>query len=1523
MSTLSFLHEQVDKPYVHAAHEKARKSWGEHGVRVALGRTYALIDCGLGRSDEHAFDDGQAREALRSLGMLRLFQRHPAPNVPADTAEEALAHLRRGLSEQCKLVEAGFCRVDLTAGADASVLDQALTAFKSAMQAHSRLIIWGRMAAEFAAIAAASLAVLNTHAQRLLEVASSPPPPPEGSPALVLAMMQLNELCCGVDRPRTSDSEAQALDAAIEACKDKLMSLLSSAVDEATGSGAAPDTDGDSMAVDGEESGLSSLQLEPFITSLTRVEVLAAALANYSSSGGYPQSVHAAASAARLAILGHARAHMLALREQIEALADACDEGGLLARMSDEEGLEPSLHRMESLLCTMRPISEALTSAQHAICDSGHLYEQAVSSASAPARRLLTRAQERCDRELREIEPLPSAAAHPAGLAQIRACAWLDEHLGACELEAFVASGIAKLLAQYGRHGERAASAALKALERYLGNGDGASTSSSDAAAFHEAAGVLAQLCGALGSTIPLVGQQAITFSASVQAAFDKWSRDGQRFATLALPEAGALGRLEGDAAAMEEALCACQTILGSGLQIETLDSLDRQIQERLRFVSSSLVDLFAAAPGRAAERSAALQTLHTLRAKGLGKVTERLPNIDTFRAGVVDEVQAKATAAREAVNASAGDADSAEAALTKLEELARAFREFDFGQAAATTASDLRQTLDLRCAKLDETLQESLTNGRFEYVHKYIAPLIGARDPLKQEKLSKTLVAARDVLQQKYDGAVEHVADASRVAEAIGVLDDAAKHLGTALHTQLDFDVPTLAASLRKRAAACLKCHVDSLNDAISRLHYAQVVEGSAETRDYLQAVSHLLVPPAPDKPAAAPPPRPFARSSRRGGASASSAAAASAVGGSSLARPPAPSPFLDLTNGARSAVLRAAECLDDVDAAVRELIEHVRGTDLGRDGRAFGTGSLCEKLSKLKMAGTIGGSLPGTAAQLTARYDHAARELSQALSTKLDEVDSKARSEQIESYGLKVFSYVQGELRRGLAEHVTLQVDVDAMLAQLRSMADEAASRMQMDRFTISYIDSTVKPALDNLKQRTSGWLGFWVWQQYERERQSLNTGLMELLEATRAAALQAHKYDLAGQHVFLVRHIFRTLSEHLTPKASSKWAEIERGILGAFRNLCEGLKGALAQGDASSFELQLRKLHLFEEGLSRIDAPKFKSGATAVHDAIHAWTDGEIKKLLQRLEGAVELAAAAAAVQRLRQIGRVLASTWALYAELADAAGRHAKMDASLRRVAELVSRFFGGEARAEVGMYYAVLELDDGATKHDVNKAYKAMSKRYHPDKRSAAASGSGGEPAHAMQQRVVKAKQVLEDDATRERFARETRTPFADKIRAVPGTIVARVNELLEEQEYGKVRQELAALEDVPKLLALVAGNGHKEQQKPRKDAHAAVKRHMTQMRADVTRLWEERNFKVLNSRLSAVDAADKALGGFDGLYDPAWARTVRSTVETDLPWPSMAFHALPLTFHAFPWPSRCARRSRRRSRARRRPRAPI
>ena len=120
-------------------------------------------------------------------------------------------------------------------------------------------------------------------------------------------------------------------------------------------------------------------------------------------------------------------------------------------------------------------------------------------------------------------------------------------------------------------------------------------------------------------------------------------------------------------------------------------------------------------------------------------------------------------------------------------------------------------------------------------------------------------------------------------------------------------------------------------------------------------------------------------------------------------------------------------------------------------------------------------------------------------------------------------------------------------------------------------------------------------------------------------------------------------------------------------------------------------------------------------------------------------------------LRCAAKVLTTTFALYVELAEAAGRHSATDQSLARLQQLGDKHLGGEAARAVGVHYAVLELEQGASKRDVHKAYKAMSLNHHPDKRPGADC--------AMQQRVGNAKAELEQDSVRLRFVRMLALPF--------------------------------------------------------------------------------------------------------------------------------------------------------------------
>jgi len=586
-------------------------------------------------------------------------------------------------------------------------------------------------------------------------------------------------------------------------------------------------------------------------------------------------------------------------------------------------------------------------------------------------------------------------------------------------------------------------------------------------------------------------------------------------------------------AADLEEVLRVYHLLSDSGAAtfgpFEYLTSLDAQIRSQLSSASVALKKIFdAESPADAEKQSAALQGLHTLRAKGLQKITELLPDVDQLREGVAQELRAKTDAARAAVNESAGDPDAAGAALSELSVLATAFRDFDFGQQAAQTANDLKQTLDLRGAKLDETLQESLSSGRFRYVHEYIEPLLGTKDPLKREKLSRALAAAKDLLQQKFEDASASVQDAFRMAKAIRLFDDATSHLNKVL-TEEGMDVLSLAATLRDRAVACLRRHVEELEAAIEAQRFAQVVEGAESTKEYLDAVAQLL--------GAAETAEQVAQRRRKRGGSSSAA-------GRQAPEPPKADPNEFLKTRAQAAVENAERCLVAVDKAAKEFIGHMKSSNLGKN--PYRTAMLCERLGKLKMAATRGGGSPNTSERLKTRYEAITRELTRELDSTLEEVQKQAETERLVTYGLTIFGYVASEFRAGLADHVALQVDVDGAISAFKAMESEAAQNILA--LSIELIETKIRPELDTLKQHSSSYLMFWRAKEYDTAKARFSEQLRQLIDTTKVMALQSRQYLEAGHQVATIQHAVRVsppVPPSRLPPPPSVSVHLEQGV------------------------------------------------------------------------------------------------------------------------------------------------------------------------------------------------------------------------------------------------------------------------------------------------------------------------------------------------------------------------------------------
>ena len=71
--------------------------------------------------------------------------------------------------------------------------------------------------------------------------------------------------------------------------------------------------------------------------------------------------------------------------------------------------------------------------------------------------------------------------------------------------------------------------------------------------------------------------------------------------------------------------------------------------------------------------------------------------------------------------------------------------------------------------------------------------------------------------------------------------------------------------------------------------------------------------------------------------------------------------------------------------------------------------------------------------------------------------------------------------------------------------------------------------------------------------------------------------------------------------------------------------------------------------------------------------------------------------------------------------------------------------GVQCSAHPDDFYAILEVPREATKAEVKKAYRSLSKRYHPDK------NPGDEEASSHYKLINRAYEVLSDDNKRQQF----------------------------------------------------------------------------------------------------------------------------------------------------------------------------
>lgn len=1342
--TIRFLQLHTRNSCVCEIHDLAMQRWEEFGASL-LSRTHDLIERGtsLERSDSstNCFSVDDGREVLRDIALLLLLERVGVPQVPPNASENALSDLRIGICELshlvCNAVNAGSSFSPQLGSTSGSAPQ---TTSLSCLSLHwsdplEMLRIWGAAHEEFSVVAEHAEAALHKAHVQALTVASALATSSETRELskLLWASMRLAQLRESANQVKIDGVDTAAT---LDKCLKRIQQLVSQFQSEAAG---ALEATGNGEETDSHLNGIPDLKR--FSSSLSGIEEACSLVAMPYLGGCALAELRDLVPAARLSILTEVKPCLHKLLDKVEGTAD--------------------LQGRENLLATIAAISTSLSHTQHLECGTGGLYATAVSEAGGAIRALLERANASCTQALEE-QRLVNPRRHAAALEQVGASAWLDRHLEACGHAPVVQDALHKLREEYTRWSARSVHAALRTLDDYLGLGTARCTL--PAANFQAAASLVEQLSHLVGE-VPEITEHVHAFSENAHTSLDRWytsSKDLQQLGKLtysATPQRDVL------AAAVNEALVVCEDVGMVAVLAAQAKAMETPLIDQLSKLSASVRELFRPGSDEHEQQGAALAALHTWGEQRLMRVMEHLPKPDELQAKVVGKLETAKAAARAAVEEVVGDTAAAEAALSDLDALAKAFAGLECGQSAGQTLRDLEQGLGRRAALLEEKLRENLEQGKFWFVREYIQPLLASNDLLKREQLARTLAAAKDSLHAKYQTMKQSVANASAVVEAIAVLTDADTQIGEQLTQYHGFNSRKAALEVRELAAAHLTRLVEKLEVALPMLNYEHIFAQAGVVDKYLGDTHSLLVVNA-------------------------TAAHATVLSLRNLVFG-TPAVTRDIRIRTKNVLMKVRACLDAVDVKVEQFVKDSAGMrKTGKSVSGEDTTELCNMLNKLQQSAGVDGSVDLSGVRLAERYARATQTLSSELKDVTQQVSSLVKTEQLFTMAIEVWTYVDRELDRGLKGHVLLDLDIEVELERLRSLNAMADDKLKASCLTIEELQSHVCPLLSNLNSKLSG--GVWHQRQYRQRQDIFLKQIMHMLTATEDAVLKQGNFVSAGRTAVVLQHIFRSesLAEHIESGAvHTKWTRLSEMIVANFGRMSQQLKDALmrADPDLASFDAILRRIHEFEVGLFGVYAAVLQPEAQRVHEAIYVWAHQRVDALESQLQR-FELGDAAESAMLLRRAGRVLVSTFALYLDVAEADGRHSTEEEWLGRLHSLCIAQFGFRAARDIGVHYAILELAPNAREQDVLKAFKAASLKYHPDRQ-----GGFGRSSSVMQQRVVNARDALVKESVRATFkdlVDGVKAPFAKAIENVPKELLRRVQAQLEEQEYEQVTKNL-------------------------------------------------------------------------------------------------------------------------------------
>ena len=368
----------------------------------------------------------------------------------------------------------------------------------------------------------------------------------------------------------------------------------------------------------------------------------------------------------------------------------------------------------------------------------------------------------------------------------------------------------------------------------------------------------------------------------------------------------------------------------------------------------------------------------------------------------------------------------------------------------------------------------------------------------------------------------------------------------------------------------------------------------------------------------------------------------------------------------------------------------------------------------------------------------------------------------------------------------------------------------------------------------------------------------------------ALNDSNHSLLNESIQILALIETYLGKHVTG-ADRNCKKLKQSAQETFLDICKQAQNVLQSEEKLQFEgmcFDYRGLILEVPCVMAHEACKKEFSLTnhLIYDAL----DSDINGITTSLDNFV-YETLKSKIMKARKFGSFVADECSLLQECIKSCEHIDGEDSWLSKIFNFSHEHFNyGRNLANI-KHFAILELKPSAKKKDINKAYKRLAKKFHPDKTGSSDS--------VMFRRVQEAKELLLGVVS---SVDESEKPFGAMIKGIRSTLRQTVKVYLEEQRYERVEKVLFKLGDLKTLKSLVTPN--LDHQEIEEEIHDLVRSHVSQVKIDVESNWSSKQYRALNDTITDLKLMEDSFKSYKNIFPSSWddggiVKTVEDEIE--------------------------------------------